>query len=257
MVSTEKNLKHNSDDEQEIADSKWSTVVPQTSTDTKGNIRRSFNPLVHPELGIQGARTLYESFRRGVALNPLGPCMGFRAVSTTGFATPYIYSSYSECAARINAFAAGLETLGLVKPTSDNMMVLCLYLRNCMEWILAEQGIFALGGATVPLYDTLGPDTVRFVLHQTEAQSVVCTRAEVKALCHAKDQAGDKAPVYFKTIIVVDGVTPEVADQAERVGLDIVSYAKVEAVGAHHIATQGHRHRPPRPSNIATFCYTR
>lgn len=246
------------DDEQEVADSVWSTVVPQTSTATRGNIRRSFNPLVHPELGIRGARTLYESFRRGVASNPLGPCMGFRAVSTTGFATPYIYSSYSECVARINAFAAGLETLGLVKPTSDHLMVLCLYMKNCVEWILAEQGIFALGGATVALYDTLGPDAVRFVLHQTEAQSVVCTRAEVEALCRAKDQAAaDKCPVNFKTIIVVDGVTPEVADQAERVGLEILSYAKVEAVGAHRIATQGHRHRPPEPFDVATFSYTR
>lgn len=246
-----------SDDEQEVADSEWSTVLPQTSNETRGNIRRSFNPQVHPELGLHGARTLYESFRRGAALNPLGPCMGFRAVSTTGFATPYIYTSYSECVARINSFAAGLETLGLVKPTSDNLIVLCLYMKNCMEWVLAEQGIFALGGATVPLYDTLGPDTVRFVLHQTEAQSVVCTRSEVESLCRAKDQKGDKVPVNFKTIIVIDGVTPEVADQAERVGLEILSYAKVEAVGAHRIATQGHRHRPPQPSDIATFCYTR
>lgn len=99
----------------------WTTIVPNTSTDSRGDIRRNGNPLRHPELGFQGCQTLYEAFRRGHALNPLGPCLGFRAVSTTGMATPYIYSSYSEVLARVNAFAAGLDTLDLVLPTHDNM----------------------------------------------------------------------------------------------------------------------------------------
>ncbi len=99
----------------------WSTIVPNTSTDCRGDIRRNGNPLRHPELGFQGCQTLYEAFRRGQALNPLGTCLGFRAVSTTGMATPYIYSSYTEVLARVNAFAAGLDTLNLVCPTQDNM----------------------------------------------------------------------------------------------------------------------------------------
>jgi long-chain acyl-CoA synthetase len=89
--------------------------------------------------------------------------MGFRAVSTSGFATPYIYCSYSECLARIDAFAAGLETLNLVERNpDDNMLVLGLYMKNCMEWVLAEHAIYALGGATVPT--TRWDRTVQFIL---------------------------------------------------------------------------------------------
>ena len=106
---------------QEEKKKQWTTVVPQTSTDSRGDIRRSFDPLRHPELGYQGCQTLYEAFRRGQTLNPLGPCLGFRAVSTNGMATPYIYSTYTEVLARVNAFAAGLETLNLVQPNQDNM----------------------------------------------------------------------------------------------------------------------------------------
>jgi long-chain acyl-CoA synthetase len=99
----------------------WSTVVPNSSREDRGDIRRSGDPLRHPELGYKGCQTLYEGFRRGQALNPLGACLGFRAVSTSGLATPYIYSSYTEVLARVDSFAAGLDTLNLVSPTDDNM----------------------------------------------------------------------------------------------------------------------------------------
>ena len=99
----------------------WSTVVPNTSTESRGDIRRNGNPLRHPELGFHGCQTLYEAFRRGQTLNPLGPCLGFRAISTNGMATPFIYSSYTEILTRVNALAAGLDTLNLVQPSQDNM----------------------------------------------------------------------------------------------------------------------------------------
>lgn len=231
----------------------WSTVVPNTGREDRGAIRRCYNPHVHPELGVRGCQTLYETFRRGAAVNPLGPCMGFRAVSTTGFATPYIYSSYSECLARVDAFCAGLDKLDLIRPTSDGMRLLCLYLPNCMEWNLAEQAVFGLAGATVPLYDTLGPETVHFVLDQTEAQTVVCTRAEVEKLAQVKQQT---PAMPFTNVVVVNGVTEEVSKRAEEVGLRILSFATVEAVGAERIATTGFQQCPPNPDDVATFCYT-
>jgi hypothetical protein len=35
-------------------DTKWSTEVPNTSRSDRGNIRRSWDPFQHPELGVQG-----------------------------------------------------------------------------------------------------------------------------------------------------------------------------------------------------------
>jgi hypothetical protein len=101
----------------------YSRVVPNTSRDDRGDIRRHRDPLTYPALGFLGCQTLYEGFRRGQATNPLGSCLGFRAVSTNGMATPYIYSSYTEVLARVDAFAAGLDTLNLVPPTDDNMVL--------------------------------------------------------------------------------------------------------------------------------------
>ena len=63
----------------------WSTEVPSTSRPSthphggRGNIRRSHDPLASPTLAAFGVHTLYEAIRRGRDINPLGPCLGFRA----------------------------------------------------------------------------------------------------------------------------------------------------------------------------------
>jgi long-chain acyl-CoA synthetase len=127
------------------------------------------------------------------------------------------------------------------------------YMKNCMEWFIAEQAIFALGGATVPFYDTLGPESVDYILKQTDTKTVVCTRAELERLCKVKE-AG-LCP-HFECAILVDGVIPEAASMAEEAGLQVMSFAKVEAIGAQRIATKGHKHRPPSGKDIFTLCYT-
>ena len=126
-------------------------------------------------------------------------------------------------------------------------------MKNCMEWILAEQAIYCLGGTTVPFYDTLGPDTVRFILEHTNLSCVVCSRKELSRLCEAKSSG--TCP-KFHSVILVDGVTAEASSLAAEAGLKVVSFAKIEAIGSQIVPTEGHRHNPPDPSDVATFCYT-
>ena len=134
----------------------WSTVVPHTSrANHRGPIRRCYNPSVNPQMGVDGCRTMYEGIRHGAKLNPLGPCLGYRAISnSSGLPTPYIYSSYTETVARIDCLAAGFDTLLLAPLNLDRLKLIGIYLPNCMEWVITEHAIFALGGATVPMYDT-------------------------------------------------------------------------------------------------------
>lgn len=45
--------------------------------------------------------------------------------SNSGFATPYVYNSYGECVARVDALAAGLEKGGenLLDKNEDGMLL--------------------------------------------------------------------------------------------------------------------------------------
>ena len=136
-----------------------------------------------------------------------------------------------------------------------SLLQLGLYMKNCMEWTLAEHSVYCIGGATVPLYDTLGPSTVEFILNQTDTPCVVCTRSELVHLCEAKKSG--RCP-SFRTAVLIDGVIPDAAKMAKDAGLDVVSFAKVEAVGAQVVSSKRseHQHSPPSPKDIATFCYT-
>ena len=107
---------------------KWSTPIPGTETPNSTPIHRSYFPEESPNLGCLGCQTLYEALRRGQSISPLGPCLGFRAVSAhSGFATPYIYSTYTEVVARVEAIAAGLNDLGLLKRNEDGMLLVSRY----------------------------------------------------------------------------------------------------------------------------------
>jgi long-chain acyl-CoA synthetase len=128
-----------------------------------------------------------------------------------------------------------------------------IYMKNCMEWVIAEQAIYCLGGTTVPFYDTLGPDTVRFILEHTGLSCVVCSRRELEHLSEAK--ATGTCP-KFHSVILVDGVTPEASALAKKSNLKVVSFAKIEYLGSVIIPNEGHEHTPPDPSDVATFCYT-
>ena len=100
-----------------------SIALPNTETPTTTAIYRCANTDFNPTLGIHGCQTLYEALRRGAEINPLGPCMGFRAVSTTGFATPFVYSTYTEIVARVDSIAAGLKDLDLLKRNEDGLIM--------------------------------------------------------------------------------------------------------------------------------------
>jgi len=106
---------------------------------------------------------------------------------------------------------------------------------------------------TVPFYDTLGPESVQFILKQTSTKTVVSTRAELERLCTVKKSG--MCP-HFQAVVLVDGITAKAAEMAKQAGLEVFSFAKVEAVGAHRIDTEGFKHTPPSGTDVFTFCYT-
>lgn len=115
MTGSSNEIKHNK--------LKWSTELLNTATPTSTSIYRSFDPSISPSLGFHGCQTYYEALRRGLKINPYGPCLGFRAVSTTGSATPFIYSSYTEVVARVDSIAAGLDDLNLLERNEDGYLL--------------------------------------------------------------------------------------------------------------------------------------
>lgn len=262
----------------------YSRIVPYTSRKgIRGNIHRHYDGhnnntttnndsiIQDTRLTLYGCSTCYEVIRYGANINPFGSCLGYRTVSSnTGFATPYIYISYTETLSRIHSFAAGLYVKDCILPNDNNLLLLGIYIPNCIEWILSEHAAYTLGAATVPFYDTLGHDIVLYILHHTRLSCVVISSKQTSSIYEAfmnnKDNNNNQV-LSLKYIIVIDGITSDMIQQIKEVLPNVIlySFAHIEAIGAEYIATcnttnnnrsQYHYHKPPNPNDIATFCYT-
>nr|XP_023020932.1 long-chain-fatty-acid--CoA ligase 5 isoform X2 [Leptinotarsa decemlineata] len=185
------------------------------------------------------AKTLYESFRRGSKVSNNGPCLGWRE----SYSKPYQWLNYNEALLRAKNFGSGLVTGGLAPGPNT---ILGIYSQNCPEWILTEQAAYCYSMVLVPLYDTLGPDACAFIIKQAEINTVVC---EDDAKCNLMLE---KSPRCLKKLIVIKEVRPATKQRAKNRGVEIIKFGDVEVMGAK----TNHPEVPPKPSDLATICYT-
>ncbi|XP_018566336.1 long-chain-fatty-acid--CoA ligase 5 isoform X2 [Anoplophora glabripennis] len=185
------------------------------------------------------AKTLYETFRRGSKISNNGPCLGWRE----SYAKPYQWLSYNEALLRAKNFGSGLVAQGLPPGATT---IIGIYAQNCPEWILTEQAAYCYSMVLVPLYDTLGPDACAFIIKQAEITVVVC---EDDNKCNLMLE---KSPRCLKKLIVIKDLRVSTKQKAKNMGVEIVRFSDVESLGSK----KSHPEVPPKPSDLATICYT-
>ncbi|XP_077983452.1 long-chain-fatty-acid--CoA ligase 1-like [Glandiceps talaboti] len=193
------------------------------------------------EYYFEDARTMPEALRRGARVSNNGPFLGWRP----GPGEPYQWLTYEQVLERIKNFGSGLIKLGY-KPGQSTFVG--IYSQNRVEWVVTDHACCMYSMVTVPLYDTLGPDAVSFIINQAEMNIVVCDVEEkVKLLL---DKA-DKTPI-LQQIIVMETVSDEIKEKARQQTIEIISFADVEAMGR----IEPHEALMPKPEDLATVCYT-
>lgn len=97
----------------------------------------------------------------------------------------YIWLSYAAMAERVNHFASGLASLDLPEKSTFG-----LYSVNRLEWTLGEYACYCLkywyfhvysSLITVPLYDTLGEQSIEHICNQTEMKYLLASSDKVIA----------------------------------------------------------------------------
>ena len=96
--------------------------------------------------------------------------------------------------------SAGFIAMG-IKPGAH----LGLYSINCTEWCLLESAMTRIGCVSVPLYDTLGPDAVRFISNHAELAAVCVSAACLPTML---DCLGDCPSVKLLVVYGLGGATP-------------------------------------------------
>ncbi|XP_033974686.1 long-chain-fatty-acid--CoA ligase 5 [Trematomus bernacchii] len=190
----------------------------------------------------EDAKTLYEVFQRGLKVSGNGPCLGYRKTGK-----PYQWLKYKQVSDRAEHLGSGLLHKGL-KPNSDTFIG--IFAQNRPEWIIGEQACYTYSMVAVPLYDTLGPEALVFIIDRAEISTVLCDN-EKKAETLLQSREEGQTPV-LKTIVIMDPFPSELVERGTKCGVDIVSMQDVEALGKSN-----HQEPiPPKPEDLSIVCFT-
>ncbi|MGB8957590.1 MAG: long-chain fatty acid--CoA ligase [Candidatus Aminicenantales bacterium] len=107
--------------------------------------------------------------------------------------------STDEVEAMVRRLSLGFQALGL-KP-GDRLAVLS---ENRPEWVMADFAALCAGAVTVPIYTSLLPDQVRFIISDAGARIVVCSDLEM----WRKVESVRSALPALERVIIIEGDPP-------------------------------------------------
>ncbi|MBN2246396.1 MAG: long-chain fatty acid--CoA ligase [Candidatus Aminicenantes bacterium] len=112
----------------------------------------------------------------------------------------YIPISTQEFDRTVRLTAYGLRELGHSREDK-----LALLSENSPEWIIFDYANLCLGGITVPIYPTLVPEQIAYIIQNSESKTVVCSTPD---LLEKVQSVKDKIP-GVKSFILMNGIPPE------------------------------------------------
>ncbi|MGO9155217.1 AMP-dependent synthetase/ligase [Mycobacterium sp.] len=118
----------------------------------------------------------------------------------------------AQAADQIRSAALGLISLG-VQP-GDRVSI---FSATCYEWAILDLAILAVGGVTVPIYETSSAEQVRWVLQNSEA---VLAFAQTDAQAAMVSELTGELPA-LRRVLHIDGSGPKALDQLVQEGASV------------------------------------
>ncbi|KAL9846989.1 long-chain-fatty-acid--CoA ligase 5 isoform 1-T3 [Geothlypis trichas] len=191
---------------------------------------------------FEDAKTLYEVFQRGVSISGNGDCLGYRKPKQ-----PYQWLTYKQVSDRTRYLGSGLLQKGCQPSPSQYIGI---FAQNRPEWIISEYACYTYSMVAVPLYDTLGPEAIVYIVNKADISVVICdTPAKAEVLLK---NCEDKKTPCLKIIVLMDLFDKELKDRGAKVGLEILSLQEVEELGRNNIREPV----PPKPEDLSVVCFT-
>jgi long-chain acyl-CoA synthetase len=181
------------------------------------------------------------------------PALFSRKASEYGERTALLYKrdgayramSWEQYGNRVRDFALGLIVLGL-EPGQQ----VALLAENCPEWVIADIAILSAGGVNVPIYMTLTPKQIEYIVNDSQSRIVIVSNAEQlqKVL-----KVRDSMPLVTH-VVCIDCPEPR-PDPA------VLSFGEVMARGAQWAQEKGtaildERVAALMPDDVASIIYT-
>ncbi|KAE9455791.1 hypothetical protein C3L33_12301, partial [Rhododendron williamsianum] len=165
----------------------------------------------------------------------------------------YKWMTYGEAGTARSEIGSGLVCRGIPKASCFYWLVLQqgasvgLYFINRPEWVIVDHACSAYSYTSVPLYDTLGPDAVKYIVNHAVVQAIFCVPETLSILLSFLSEIPS-----VRLIVVVGGIDEHLPSLPSTTGVEVLSYSKLLGEGR----SSPQPFCPPKPDDVATICYT-
>ncbi|KAF2325053.1 hypothetical protein GH714_022469 [Hevea brasiliensis] len=156
---------------------------------------------------------------------------------------PYVWKTYKEVYEEVLQVGSALRASG-AKPGCR----VGIYGSNCPQWLVAMEACGSQSLVCVPLYDTLGPGAVNFIIEHAEVDFVFIQDKKVKELLNPDCPCASQ----LKAIVCFTSFTEEEKDKALQIQIKPYSWEEFQHLGKENPSEIV----PPQPFNICTIMYT-
>ncbi|KAI8869438.1 acetyl-CoA synthetase-like protein [Ramicandelaber brevisporus] len=245
-------------------------VVPNSAKPGSSQILR--HPLAADDL-VQTTdpdmKTCYEAMLMAVGIYADRPFLGQRPFDkNTGTFGGFEWITYAEAWETAKLLGSGMMALydrahppeqssSTSPSTSSSTFNVGIYAPNRPEWRISELACVCYNCPSVALYDTLGPDSVHYILDHSQVPVVVASFDKIADIL----RVANKLPL-LKVLVCMDEWSDVVGrpvkflikDWAASLGIVIVDWKEVLELGKASAAK--YPHVPPTEDDLATICYS-
>ncbi|KAK7348976.1 hypothetical protein VNO80_23778 [Phaseolus coccineus] len=163
----------------------------------------------------------WDFFRDSVKRNPNNKMLG-RRQKTESKVGSYAWLTYQE------VYDAALKMGSAMRSRGVNPGDRCgIYGSNCPEWIIAMEACNSCAVSYVPLYDTLGPNAVEFIINHAEVSIAFVQEKKIPSVLSCLVQCSSN----LKTIVSFGSVSTTQKKEAEEHGVSCFSWGEFLLLG--------------------------
>jgi long-chain acyl-CoA synthetase len=180
----------------------------------------------------------------------------------------YVWKSYTEIHTLAKYFAYGLAKFNLCPEISvdDEMLgknikmkFLGFLARTRVEWMVGNFGCQFDSITIVPLYETLGIDSIHYILNQTELEDIFAETNSLPLILKLKElnKIGKVKNIIY---LPCDEEKPNLEETKEKLknqGFNLISYETILSTGKKCLEDKEELNlKKVKPENIYLICYT-
>lgn len=204
-----------------------------------------------------GTKTIWEALIYTIEKKKLGD-KKFIGTRKTGadnkLAKNYEWKTFNQIKELSENFAKGAEELNLCPETNieteGKFRFMGIYSKNREEWMIADLGSHCNSVTVVPIYDTLGEESMQYIFKLTQLTTIV---VEAKNLNKILNIVNKKQHSNISNLIVLDSTQcTDIQNKLFEAGIQIHTLESIIEKGQKSEV----KLKPSTPDSIATICFT-